>query len=342
MDKYFLKFVEEAELFFVKKYIYNSKLEKKISFCLDVIFNITKNPEIDYSKGIIVFSKKYGQGKSFFFEVVFHRHRRLYNKNLYKRTTSKDLVNVFKEQGESGLLEFINVKNIFIDDIGDEGDNKEFSHYNNKMNVIRFVMLKRYELWVEKGWRTFGTTNLTIQDIAENYDGRVADRIMQMVYFEEFDFLEKGSFRQVKESRKLTQEEINFNLQKFKKEEQVQKVDVKAYMNGLLKEKDEYLYNLGEVTWTMIRNYLLENRFLEQKEIENIPDNVLETARVVAKKNARENIKVLMANCLKEAQRNALDKRISSINNSEVLNIAQNSIAKRRFFELKEQPNFKF
>ena len=75
----------------------------------------------------------------------------------------RTLVKIFVEQGEEALLKFISCKNLFIDDIGDEGERKVFKHFSNEMNVIRYVILKRYEFWLdeEKEWKTYATTNLS-------------------------------------------------------------------------------------------------------------------------------------------------------------------------------------
>lgn len=342
MEKYYNNFIEEAELFFVKKFISSPTIEKKFSFCLDIIFNISKTPELDYSRGIIAFNTKYGQGKSFFFDVVFHRHKRLYNRNLFKKTSAKELANVFKEHGEDFLLQFISVKNLFIDDIGDEGDEKVFAHFNNKMNVISYVLLKRYEMWVNKGFRTFGTTNLSIQDIAKIYDGRVADRLMQMVYFEEFDFLSKGSFRQVKETRQLTQQEIQANWKKLEKPIEIKKIDVIAYLNELLQENDDYYESTGDLTWGFVKKVMLEKGYLKESDFDEISEEVLNASELLERKNARESVRVIMRNAVPSVRDAKLEEEYRKINRKRVNEVAENLITKKKFLEYKAQPNFKF
>lgn len=342
MEKYYNNFIEEAELFFVKKFISSPTIEKKFSFCLDIIFNISKTPELDYSRGIIAFNTKYGQGKSFFFDVVFHRHKRLYNRNLFKKTSAKELANVFKEHGEDYLLQFISVRNLFIDDIGDEGDDKIFAHFNNKMNVIRYVLLKRYEMWVNKGYRTFGTTNLSIQDIAKIYDGRVADRLMQMVYFEEFDFLSKGSFRQVKETRQLTQQEIQANWKKLEKPVEIKQVDVIAYLNELLTESEDYYDNTGDLTWSFVKKVMMEKGYLKKEDFDCITEEMLDASELLEKKNIRESVRVIMKNAVPSVRNARLQNEYKNINRGRVYELAENLIAKRKFLDYKAQPNFKF
>ncbi|QCW20404.1 hypothetical protein [Flavobacterium phage FPSV-S2] len=342
MKDLYKRFINEAEMFFVKKFITSPTIEKTFTFCLDVIYNFNNDPEVDYNRGIIAFNKKYGVGKSFFFDVVHHLHFRIRNQYIFKKTSAKELVNVFKEKGEAELLEFIKVKNLFIDDIGDEGDDKFFSHYNNKMNVIRFVLLKRYEWWVSKGFRTFGTTNLTIEEIAKNYDGRVADRFMQMVYFEHFDFLETGSFRQIKSTRKLTQQEIQENWKKLEKPKVEEKIDVVAFMNDLLIESDDYLQNMGEVAWSFVKKFMLEKEYLKTTDFDEIDDAMFDAARSLEKKQIRESISVLMKNCIPVVRENKREEKYKEITRDSTMNIAQNVITKRKFLELRNDKNFKF
>lgn len=342
MEKYFDKFVEEAELFFIKKMLSGPALKNKYMFCLDIIFNITKDPERDYSRGIIAYNPKYGQGKSFFFEVVFHRHKRLFGKNLFKMTSSKELVEVYKEGGEAALNEFIQVRNLFIDDIGDEGAIKEFYHKGNKLNVIRHVILKRYEVWTKKGWRTFGTTNLTIEDIADNYDGRVADRLMQMVYFEEFKFLSEGSFRQTTKTRKLTTEEVKQSWEKVKVPEKIERVDTTRYLNELLLEEEDYLNSMGDFNWGFVKKQLLERGTITQALFDKIDEDTLSSARSWLKVHIKESVRITMGNATISLQSREHEKRVNAITAEDVRNVAENIIVKKFFLELKQNENFKF
>lgn len=342
MINLFQEFKEEAEMFFVTKMLSNKELRNAFVFGIDLIFKIYNSDKVDYSRGLIAYNEKYGQGKSFFFEVVHHRYKRLEGKNLFKQTSAKELVKVFKESGENGLLDFISVKNLFIDDIGDEGAEKEFSHYNNKLNVIRYVLLKRYEFWIAKGWRTFGTTNLSINQIAQQYDGRVADRLMQMVYYKEFDFLKSGTFRQVADSRRLTQEEIADNWKKLEVVKEPEKVDILKYMNGLLSYEDSYFDNLATSDWTMIKEFLLEKKVISEELFSEIDEDRISAARDLMKKEYRETVRVLYGNASKIAQSNALKELFSGIKRNDVIKFAENLIVKKELLKIKKQENFTF
>ena len=147
IKKVFNNFKKEVELFFMTKFITGVTLEKTYSRCLDILYNITGNE--DSARGILAFNPRYGQGKSFFFDVVNHRHRRIKGRNLFVRTTAKELCEIYTstEKGsnpESRLIKFISVKQLFIDDIGDElKEGAIRSNYSNKLNVMRFVLLKK-------------------------------------------------------------------------------------------------------------------------------------------------------------------------------------------------------
>jgi DNA replication protein DnaC len=341
IEKVYQNFKKEAELFFVTKFIDSPKLKTKYEKCLDVIFNVTGN--MDHNKGLIAFNQKYGQGKSFFFDVVHHRVKRTKNKNVFVKTTAKDLCSFYVKADKNSdpqdqLERFISVKNLFIDDIGEElKDGKERQVFGNKLNVIRWVLLKRYELWIQKGWKTYGTTNLDIQQIAENYGGRVADRLMEMTYFEEFKFLDKGSFRQISESRKLTQEEIKANWKKFEKPEpKMERPNLEKFFNELIEEDESYFENKDNSFWSFVKDFLIEKELLNDEDFQKIDEAMLDASEMVLKRDTRETKR----NALKHAPgnvRNAvIDRAIEEISRKDVFNTAENFVARRKFMELRE------
>jgi DNA replication protein DnaC len=339
IKKAFDNFIQEAELFFVKPFIKTDKIESEYSECLDIIFDLSGTK--DATKGIIAFNPNYGQGKSFFFDVVNHRHRRLKGKDLYKRTTAKDLAKIYTsaskgEDPQMKLDEFINVKSLFIDDIGDEGENKVFHHFSNKLNVLRYVLLKRYEMWEKKGWKTFGTTNLTLEQIASNYDGRVADRLLQMTYWKEFKFLNNGSFRQMEKTRKLTQQEIKENWKRFQPVEKVEKVDLEKYFNELIHEQDSYFVEKDISFWTLTKNYLIDKAILTDKDFESIDEELLENSRGYLRYETGRLKRMTYRNAPSDIRQMHVREALSKISSTDILNVAQNKIAREKFMELRE------
>ena len=251
IDKWYEAIKEEAKRFHVSEFIESPKIEKIYK---ETLVHIVSSQE---PRGVIAYHKKYGQGKTFIFDLVDGFVKKHFKKNIFLKTSSKELTEIYKSKGEEALLDFIKVKNIFIDDIGAEvkDGNAITKNFGNSMNVIEYVIFKRYEFWIKSGWKMHGSTNISIDQIAKIYGGRVADRITQMTSIIEFDLI-ATSFRQVKKIRPLTQPEKDANLLKYypqKKEEQVQSVDMKAFLNELIDSDPENLMKHDINWWSFIR-----------------------------------------------------------------------------------------
>jgi AAA+ superfamily predicted ATPase len=65
-----------------------------------------------------------------------------------------------------------------FDDLGLEPE--ESALYGNKFQIMREILLDRYDLAKQKGMITHATTNLTPSQIEEKYDARVRDRFREM------------------------------------------------------------------------------------------------------------------------------------------------------------------
>ena len=340
LEQAFENFKEEAELFFVSKLVTTPTLEKEYKNGLDILFNITKT--VDSNRGLLVYNPRYGQGKSFFFEVAQHRHKRRKGKNAFRWTNARELCEIFTntkngQDPEKALNDFINVKNLFIDDIGDElSDGKERSNYANKLNVIRHVLLRRYDMWVKKGWKLHGTTNLTETQISENYDGRVLDRLQQMTHIRKFEFLTKGSFRQMPSTRKLNQEEIQKSWDKFKTPEVKFDVDMNKYFNELINEPDAYFQGRELSFWNFTRKYFEENGLIKDSDYEKIDEALRDSAKSNLKKDIRETKRVEYKNATNPVRAANIESAINNIRKQDVTDAAKNAIVRRKFFELKE------
>lgn len=338
-------FKEEAELFFVTEFITTKTLSERYRQCLDLFFGLDNDSEADYGRGLILYSKHYGQGKSFFFDVIDHRCKRIENRNIFKRINAKELVSYCIENGYEELIKLISCKSLFIDDIGDEGEEKEFQvkHSKNKINVLREVLLFRYSMWIEKGWKTYGTTNLNFEQMASVYDGRVSDRLKEMVNWIDFTSFKSGeSFRQYAKSRKLTQDEIKANWAKIQKPIIQESYDYTEYMNSLLIDSDEFVLNIGETSLNIIKGYMLEKGYMNPEELSSIDEPAIEAGKMKARKQAREYVKVLHGNCIPVAQSNILEEMLSKINNKEGRSVAENTIVLKKLMEYKKTEGFKF
>jgi hypothetical protein len=127
--KAFENFIQESELFFVKKFITSETIKRNIR-----LFgrHFRHHKDKDTTKGVIAFSQKnMVKENRFFFDVVNHRHRRLVviytseprRKNWQNLHKHGEWVKIPNQVGR------IHPGEKFIDDIGDEGENKTFSHY---------------------------------------------------------------------------------------------------------------------------------------------------------------------------------------------------------------------
>ena len=342
IEQAFEKFKTEAETFFVSKMLVGNALKKEYSESLDILFNLSGT--MDPGRGIMASNPRYGQGKSFFFDVVQHRFRRTRGKNLFVRVTAKKLCLIYKNaphgsNPEDELERFIRVKRLFIDDIGDElVDGAVTHHYNNKLNVIRWVLLRRYEFWMSHGWITYGTTNLTIDEFGVNYDGRVADRVIQMTYFKTFDFLGSNqTFRQISETRKLTPEEIAENWKKFEKPKQpVEKINLEVYFNELIAEPDEYFENKDNSFWTFVKSYLIRKKLLSKKDFDNgIDPDFLDSSELILRRDVRETHRMTLKHAPGNVRNNVIDSAMAGITKSQIYDTAENLVARRKFMELR-------
>lgn len=346
IEKAYQKFKDESENFFVTKFLDRGQaLKKTYKECLDILFGLSG--DVDSGRGIIASNTSYGQGKTFFFDVVQHRFRRTYGRNFFFKTTAMKLCEVYKNapknsNPEDSLLEYISASRLFIDDIGDELINGKFTHhYGNKLNVIRWVLLKRYEFWTDKNkkWITYGTTNLTIEQIAENYDGRVADRVLQMTYFREFSFLGSGqSFRQVEETRQLTPQEIAENWKKFEKpKKDVEKIDLEKYFNELIAEPDEYFADKDASFWSFVKHYLVRKKYLDKKDFDKrIDETFLDAAESKLKLDSRRYARDKYKHTTGVVRASLVEDVMKSINKKQVYDTAENLVARNKFMELRE------
>ena len=345
LEKVYNNFKQEAELFFVTKFIEGPAIKEEFKNCLDILFNITKT--VDSNKGIIAYNPKYGQSKTFFFDVVKHRMLRTKSVNLFKKTTARELCDVYTstKKGFDPIKEldkFIKVKNLFIDDIGDElRDGKERMVWGNRLNVVRYVLLKRYELWTNKGYKTYGTTNLTLENIAKNYDGRIADRLHDMVHWREFKFLSDGSFRQRTDTRILTQEEVRKNWQKLKPKEVVEKVDLDAYFNSMLEYGENRLFAMNTAFWTFCKTYLIAKKIIKENDFILIDDKKMSACRLKLIEEKTDILKTDLKSAPPVVYKSKKERMIQSITSEEVRQYAEGTIVRGVFMQLKKD-NFIF
>lgn len=345
LDQVYLNFKEEAELFFVQKFIDNEAIAKVYKNCLDIFFNVTKN--VNSTKGVML-RGKYGQGKSFIFDVINHRNKRRKGKNKFTITSAKELCDIYlasKDKGDPSkeLRAFVNVRELLIDDVGEElKEGAERIVYGNRLNVIRYVLLLRYEQWTKTAdkehiFKTHITTNLTMEQISQNYGGRVADRIKHFMYDINFQNLKTGSFRQMEGTRRLNSEEIARSWEKFIQPEKKEVLDLEKFFNEELTEPQEYFEGKDNSYWSFLRSYLEDKGVLGEKDYDAISEGHLDAARQILKRDARETNEVDLKNSTAAHRKSALENRINGITGQKVMECAKNLVARNRFLDLKKQ-----
>jgi hypothetical protein len=335
----YINYKEEGEKFFVTRFIDTNNVRvfsmvKTIMKALDIILNLSRKPA---PKGLCLFSKAFGQGKTMFFDIVYHRANRVKNVKLFKKITAKELRRMYMEQGSQALEDFISCKDLFIDDIGEEEG--KGTHYGDGLEVIRHVILRRYEMWTEKGYRFHFTTNIIgldetgrpdFSEIVKRYDGRVADRLKEMCDFVEFEFLKGGaSFRQVKSTRRLSKEEKANPETKAVPEVDLNKLD-KEYLNYCEVLAEEHRKGVLQEHWHVFK---VMYGYLENKGV---------TFRKENQEDKEKALAVMRSD-------NRLGRGILSRPNTEVLtkkdgnmqNAVKALICKEYFIKLAES-NFKF
>ena len=194
-------YIAEAEEFFILKFIDSKRIKRIIAESITVIFNLENEP---VKKGLFVFSKNVGQGKTMFFDIIAHRSKRIHEKKLWNKVTAVELCDLYATGGKEALNEKISIRNLVIDDLGK--DHTSTRHFGDEINVLEYVIAKRYIFWIEKEFITHFTSNKSIDEIEAYYGIYIKDRIEQMCVIKEFNF-NQGSFRQSTESRPLNKNE---------------------------------------------------------------------------------------------------------------------------------------
>lgn len=149
-------------------------------------------PGYSLKKGLIV-RGGIGTGKTTLFKVFkiyYKQYLSNYSFHLFSTTTIVDnfIINGAIALPSHGIHSFIrsvdgipDFKQPIIkcyDDLGVEP--KSANHFGNARNVIADIFLKRYDLFMKYGMRTFISTNLSPSQIEKFYGQRVRSRLREM------------------------------------------------------------------------------------------------------------------------------------------------------------------
>lgn len=87
------------------------------------------------------------------------------------------------EKGTSYLETYI-MHDMYIDDLGRE--RTTVSNFGDKINPLHDLIHYRYDVYINRGYKTHISTNLSFTEIEERYGVPIADRIKEMCEVIEF------------------------------------------------------------------------------------------------------------------------------------------------------------
>lgn len=132
------------------------------------------------NKGILILGN-IGVGKSTLIRALntFYKRTNQTNKS-FVETSAIRIVSKYLDVGDEVFELFGKAYNYncYIDDLGLESD---ASRFGNKVDVLKNLMLIRYD--IRDNAKTFITTNLNINEIEERYGKQVIDRLKEMCFF---------------------------------------------------------------------------------------------------------------------------------------------------------------
>jgi len=197
-----IRFMQIAKAHVKGTYIVDDENRAIISYVfnyfagLPVDDKLCRNAPTDPRKGLLL-AGNFGSGKTALLDI--HRQMNWHGKR-FRTVSAHDIVAKFDAKGESGITPFLNTGNLFIDDLGAEAVGV---HYGKREEVLKRVLEMRYILFTKEGKRTYATTNLSLQELAERYGGRVESRLYEMfniVYLG--DKADSRDFRKVRSGKR--------------------------------------------------------------------------------------------------------------------------------------------
>jgi energy-coupling factor transporter ATP-binding protein EcfA2 len=146
-----------------------------------------KEHKIDLHKGLMI-SGPIGCGKTTLLELM---KLIAVPEKKYLLTTSREISFEFIQDGyeviqrySKGIPGQHTRRNIAFDDIGTE---RNLKHYGNECNIMAEILLSRYDLFIQNGFVTHITTNLSATELEEFYGNRVRSRLRNMCNLIFFD-----------------------------------------------------------------------------------------------------------------------------------------------------------
>lgn len=136
--------------------------------------------KLNINKSIFIFGQT-GTGKSLTMEVlnkyiemgdVIYRRDKKVIPFKFSIKTSREIVSDYLQFGYDGIVKYLIVGNLCIDDLGNEIRNPQY--YGNKLDVLSEIIEIRYT----KGFLTHFTSNLSNKELLDTYNDRVYSRLI--------------------------------------------------------------------------------------------------------------------------------------------------------------------
>jgi translation initiation factor RLI1 len=136
---------------------------------------ILNKGQADLSKGLLVLGGN-GVGKTFVFRVMHELNQMLrVSENQFSFSCSDEIVHEFNKGGIEAIQRMF-VGQRYFDDLGTE---EVGSHYGQS-ELMRVVLQKRHDLFIETGKKTFMTSNYGQEELMKRYGNRAESRLFEM------------------------------------------------------------------------------------------------------------------------------------------------------------------
>lgn len=162
------RFMEYSHLIFQGGYRIDDQNRPAVREIFDTIFKTKPK------KGLMVYGRP-GIGKTILFYLLQPTvHPK--NPNKFQIRTALDVVIKFNTMGHQMFRDDAD-NDVMYDDLGAE---KEGKFYGDQVNVFEKLIQFRYDLYCQKGIRTYFTTNLKPEQLEEKYGFRCYSRLKEM------------------------------------------------------------------------------------------------------------------------------------------------------------------
>ena len=145
--------------------------------------SVINGKELDLKKAICL-SGNVGSGKTQIMEIL---KMCKFSNRLFGIKECRDMSELFLNDHYKGIRIFgkgaVSVdkkRHMMFDDLGAENN---INYYGNKVNVMADIITDRYKHFVNSDLKTHLTTNLTTQEIEDNYGVRLLSRMNEMMNF---------------------------------------------------------------------------------------------------------------------------------------------------------------